>query len=285
LQEFSEPGEVTFKGLQSLRTRLDDMIGNYNAPQGGVGKVGLPDLQELRQAVTGDIEGAAIAQGGDLLNAWQRANSYWRDNVRGVVDDPEIRGLAKSTVDTLSGKLTNRNKIATVRKLHEALPPSGQNRLKHFYVDHIMDQATTKKGEFSPATFSTQVDRLGKVLPGAFGGEEMKTLTGFGNLMAHVQRAGEGGNIPSTGERVLDAITTGGGLGALMLGRPEVPAAMVAGAGAVRATANPTVRRILLNFADVKPGSKETGILIDELSAVLSRGAAQQSGGMFDGGF
>jgi hypothetical protein len=295
------PMERSYQGIKDLATEFWKESKKYD--------VGTPEnalYTKLSGAARQDLTDFANNSGNEQLKTVTNlANDWWKNKVKNYSPDSLDYG---SWAKQLSGKDLDPERVmdffiqagqeGKAKYFYNGLDDNGRAAVRWGIANDAFNKATggtvaPGNAPFSPATFASEIERQQAADGVFFKGEDKFQLDGFTNLMRAVQRSGSANSTIKTGFGALPAqiaVGEGGGvMGSLVAGLATGhPGLGVAGAGAAvapsviaRTILKPLFttdagKRILLNAADVQPGSKAmNSILINQLPTVLGVSAGR----------
>lgn len=281
------PANNTFELLRKMRSDIGDVVSDMHTPDTNalIGKKGSPVVQSIRDAVENDLNNYALKSNNpQLKQAWQVADQYYR-NVRRPFKDAMVANAGSfqnTEPDQIFDKFIQAYKGDRAQKFYNALDNKGRASVRYQIMADAMNQATNNtSGAFSPQKFVNALDKIKDAYGVFFQGPEKAEMDGFRNLMAHVTRAGQFAENPPTGNRWVD-LTLGGlpitsAFTALV--SPHAAAVEAApiplGIAARFMMTTPTGRRLLLQAANTRVGSRAMGNIVARISTAVGRAAGQ----------
>lgn len=263
-----------FSTMRQLRSDLGELVQNYyKGANAVVGAKGVDKLQSIRNAVEGDMEAFATSNGGDLKNAWKRADQFYKKAVVPYKDRALATALKSDLPDEVYKKFIQVSRSGSgedrAQKFYDALDPKGKAAVRYGMIANAIDAATIpeKQGLLSPGKFEQSLENITKASGVFFKGSEKTELNGFRNLMEHSRRFGQFSENPPTGQRVIPW---------LVLGGAAIRPAEMAGVGAAAWAAKKMItteagKRFLLEASVLKPGTPEMQRLSEELARQMPR--------------
>ncbi len=217
----------------------------------GGGGISFNDLWQLRKGI-GDAKDHALSQ----------------NNMEAV----GVLGQVKKAVDKDIDQISETSKTGISEKLRTANEAYKRYNVKYQMLQEAYDKAAGVKGSkefFSPKTFSTQLKNIiyeqkqGKL----FSPSEVDEMAGMANIMQVVKRAGQFAENPPTGNRMIDAMLTGGGIGGMIVNAP-VTLKTAIGLGTTTAlfrflTSNPKGKSILRAAGKMEPLDPRMGDILN----------------------
>lgn len=268
-----------FTAMRNLRSDLGDVVSNYyKGANAAVGAKGVEKLQAVRNAVEGDMAAFATSNGGDLKNAWTRADQFYKTAVVPYKDRALATALRSDLPDEIYKKFIQVSRSGAgedrAQKFYDALDPKGKAAVRYGMVANAIDSASIpeKNGMLSPGKFAQSLEGVRNASGVFFKGMDKSELDGFKNLMEHSRRFGQFTENPPTGQRVIPWLVLGGA--AI---RPAEMATVGTAAYAVKQLITTEAgKRFLLEASVLKPGSPAMQRLSDELARQMPRLMNQQ---------
>ena len=265
--------DTTFTGMQKTRSDLGDEITRlYKAGDAKGARI----LKGVKDAVNKDMEAFATKSGDtDLASKWQAADDFYRKEYVPLKDQVVKNARETSEADQIFKKIVAAGPDRA-QKFYNALDTNGQAAVRSQMIQNAMDAATAH-GVFSPAKFAQSLEKIKDQTGVFFNGNDKFELDGFANLMRHIQRAGQINENPTNGQRLVQTLIAGEGIGATgtaMMGHPAALAApalsMATARGITKLFASPAGKRFLLSASDLKAGSTAMDNLITkQLPAIV----------------
>ena len=273
-----QQGPRDFAAIRQLRSDLGDIVNNYyQGKNAAVGAKGVDKLQSLKNAVEGDMEAFATTSGDDLMRAWKRADSFYKNAVVPFKDKALAQALKSDLPDEIYKKFIQVSRSGAgedrAQKFYEALDPKGRAAVRYGMVATAMDNAAVPEKNFliSPGKFEQSMQNIRNSTKVFFRGDEAKELDGFTNLMEHARRFGQYSENPPTGQRVIPWLALGGA--AI---RPlEMAGVGAAAAATTQLFTKPWGKELLLKASLLKAGSPEMEKVLQEISRQMPRIASQ----------
>lgn len=268
-----------FSAMRQLRSDIGDLVNSYyKGANAVIGAKGVDKLQSVKAAVEADMEQFAMSGGGDLKNAWKRADQFYKTAVVPYKDRALATSLKSDLPDEIYKKFVQVSRAGSgedrAQKFYNALDPKGKAAVRYGMIANAIDNATIpeKEGFISPGKFEQSLENIKSATGVFFKGGEKSELDGFRNLMEHSRRFGQFTENPPTGQRVIPW---------LMLGGAAIRPAEVAVVGAAAYVARQLVtteagKKFLLEASVLKPGSPAMQKLSDELARQMPRLLNQQ---------
>jgi hypothetical protein len=278
--------DLSYNGVRGLRSDLGSMISDYyKGTNAATGSKGVQVLQGIKDAIEGDLNAFTAANGPDLASAAKRADSIYKNEVIPFKDKALASAVKSSEPDQIYKTFIQAGKGDRAQKFYNALDSDGQAAVRSQMVQDAFTNATDGAQPFSPAKFAQSLEKVKDASGVFFKGQDKFELDGFTNLMRHIQRAGQVGENPTNGQRLVQTLMAGEGVGAVggaMLGHPAglvAPALSVASARALTKLFSSNLgKRLLLAAADTPVGSSAMENLIQEdLPRVLGPASAPKN--------
>jgi hypothetical protein len=267
-----------FTAIRQLRSDIGDLVQNYyKGANAAVGAKGVEKLQAVKNAVDVDLESFATNNGGDLKNAWKRADQFYKAAVVPYKDRALAGALKSDLPDEVYRKFVQVSRSGAgedrAQKFYDALDPKGRAAVRYGMIANAMDSAVIpeKQGLISPGKFEQSLESIRNSSGVFFKGGDKSELDGFRNLMEHSRRFGQFTENPPTGQRVIPW---------LVLGGAAIRPVEMAGVGTAAYIARKLVtteggKRFLLEASVLKPGTPEMQRLSEELARQIPRLTSQ----------
>jgi ddrB-like ParB superfamily domain len=216
----------------------------------------------------------------DRLRAASKLADEFYKSDRVPYSDQRIGNAIKTDEpDTIFGKFIQSGKGDRAQKFYDRLDPKGKAAVRYGIVAQAIDKATSTSDKFSPAQFVAELDRLKDAQGVFFKGRDKWELDGFTNLMSHLKRAGQYGENPPTGARLIPYVLAGGALSSLKgiaagVGIPTSGTAIGSIALARLLFTTAAGRDFLLRASVAKPGTRMMESLVEGIDRRLASGAA-----------
>lgn len=196
-----------FANMRQLRSRLGNL-----ASELGVGGKGAASkaIGDLRQAVDDDIAAFALNSGNPAIKkAYKRADKFYKGAV--MRRDKTIAGAMDSNKpDEIYNTFVKTGKGDRANNFYQALDGKGQAALRYQMAEEAISKATNEStGNFSPAKFAGEFERMAEPFDKIFKGDDKKQMDGLVKLMRHIERAGQYKENPPTGNRVIPWLMAG----------------------------------------------------------------------------
>jgi hypothetical protein len=220
----------TYRQMRQFDSDLGDIIRDYyRGSNAVVGSKGVGSFTRLRTALREDMDQFAQHSGvPELAAAQQRANRFYQRQVIPYEDAQLAKALRSDTPDEIYAAFIQRGHRDRAQKFYNALEPHGRAAVQYGMVAEALEKSVhPTTGNFSPARFAGEMERIQDARGVFFRGQEAWRLDGLARVMRAGERAGYFTENPPTGQRVIGA--------ALLTGAGLAPAttAKVAGASAV----------------------------------------------------
>lgn len=267
-----------FTAVRQLRSDIGDLVESYyKGANAAVGSKGVGKMQAVKNAVEADLETFAKTNGGDLLSAWKRADSFYKNAVVPFKDRALAQALKSDLPDEVYKKFIQVSRSGAgedrATKFYDALDPKGRSAVRYGMIANALDTASIPErgGMLSPGKFEQSLQNIDPASKVFFRGDAKKELDAFVNLMEHSRRFGQYLENPPTGQRVIPWLALGGA--AL---RPYEMAGVGASAYAARVLmTTETGKRLLLDAARLRPGTPEMQRVVEEIGRQIPRIASQ----------
>lgn len=285
LTDFLEPQPRSFQDLRTIRTALNRRINDaFKGKQ--IADEDVRPLIALKEAVEKDINTFARRQGGNLADAVEEANSFYRANLALFKNprSPIARVFKSEEPDRLFNEFIKRGRGDRSRILFNNLNDEGKQAVRANIVREALEagvERSDRRVTFSPSRFAQRLDEMGPGVEQFFKGRRKKELQGLQKLMRHIERAGRFEENPPTGLRGADRLLAGGGAATLFF-RPDLAgefAAFAAGGGALAQLAtwgltSKTGRNLMLASSRFQPGSKGMANIMRRIEQTVPRVSA-----------
>lgn len=249
---------LSFRNARRVRSQLGDKITNYTSgPNALIARQGVDALMDAQEALRGDLKRFATSQGPELKAAWNEADKFYKESIVPLKDRQLARALkTESNPDEIArmfiktGGEAGGLGTARAQKFYEALDDKGRAAARYDILKRATDKAFNERGEFSPAKYATELEKLKAARAVFFKGEAARELDGLAKLMRYADKATLA-RPPMTGVQnfpLLAAMMSGKFLG---LGKS------VGGYYAMKALTNTKIgRNALVNLSYAEPGLK-----------------------------
>lgn len=201
--------EKNFANMRLLRSQLGDLADKYGAPING-NKAASRVFADARQAVDDDIADFALNSGNaGIKKAYQRADKFYKSAMQRS-DKAIANAMKNNKPDEIYNAFVKTGKGDRANNFYQALDPKGQAALRYQMADEAINKATNEStGNFSPAKFAGEFERMAEPYGNIFKGDDKKQMDGLVKLMRHVERAGQYKENPPTGNRVIPWLVAG----------------------------------------------------------------------------
>lgn len=124
---------LSFQGAKTLRERLGALAKeNIDKPSGRV-------YLGLKRALQSDIDEFAEQSGGDIAQAWKKANSF-HGAIKQLADDPNIRSvLEKAQPEKIVDAVISSRSTTQMRLLRKAMPEGAYQKFQGALVDRMFE--------------------------------------------------------------------------------------------------------------------------------------------------
>lgn len=201
--------EKSFANMRLLRSQLGDLAEKYGAPING-NKAASKVFADARQAVDDDIADFAINSGNTAIKkAYQRADKFYKSAMQRS-DKAIANAMKNNKPDEIYNAFVKTGKGDRANNFYQALDQKGQAALRYQMADEAIGKATNEStGNFSPAKFAGEFERMAEPYRNIFKGDDKKQMDGLVKLMRHIERAGQYKENPPTGNRVIPWLVAG----------------------------------------------------------------------------
>lgn len=199
----------SFANMRLLRSQLGDLADKYGSPVNG-NKAAAKVFGDVRQAVDDDIAEFALNSGNQAIKkAYKRADKYYKDAMKR--SDKTIASAMKSNKpDEIYNAFVKTGKGDRTNNFYQALDGKGQAAIRYKMAEEAISKATNPStGNFSPAKFAGEFERMAEPFDKIFKGDDKKQMDGLVKLMRHIERAGQYKENPPTGNRVIPWLVAG----------------------------------------------------------------------------
>lgn len=264
IQKYTVDPQANFTGVRSIRSDLSDDISDFFTGKNAiVGKRGVDKLQQIKNALDDDMGDFANQQGGQIKQAWDRANSFWKKRVIPFKDTSLAKAATTDTPDEIFKTFIKRDGRDRSQKFFNALDKKGKEAVRSGILENAFENATREGKPFSAAKFAQSLEQFDAPSGVFFKGADKKQLDGFKKLLRHVERSGQFAENPPTGQRVILALL---GTGAVL---EPGSAGVVAGTTALITGLFGTAagKRLLLSAGKFGEGTKALQNAIETFSS------------------
>tara|TARA_R110002051_G_scaffold325582_2_gene429058 strand:- start:4063 stop:6234 length:2172 start_codon:yes stop_codon:yes gene_type:complete len=198
-----------FNNMRVLRSQLGDLAEKYGSPING-NKAASKVFANVRQAVDDDIADFALNSGNAAIKkAYKRADSFYKNAMKRS-DKAIANAMKNNKPDEIYNAFVKTGKGDRANNFYQALDQKGQAALRYQMADEAISKATNEStGNFSPAKFAGEFERMSEPYGNIFKGDDKKQMDGLVKLMRHVERAGQYKENPPTGNRVIPWLVAG----------------------------------------------------------------------------
>ena len=278
-EEFLIP-DTTFVGANRLRSRINDAIsGFYVGENKMVGSAGVESLARIRNAIETDMSDFASSTGNpELVKSWQRANSFYANNVTKYKNIGLASALKDAHPDEIFGQFVKAGagRADRAREFFNALDPRGQSAVRYGMVARSIDKAfDPTANQFDPGKFAGELERLSESRGVFFKGQGKHELDGFIKLMRHSEHSAAKA-VPSLSSQQAIGLGTSAVAGFL-----HMPMTVAAGGmlGVTRLLLTTDAgKRYLLSANMLKPGSNAMADLVVRMNNELTKVAGAAAG-------
>lgn len=199
----------SFSNMRLLRSQLGDLADKYGSPING-NKAASRVFADVRQAVDDDIADFALNSGNTAIKkAYQRADKFYKSAMQRS-DKAIANAMKNNKPDEIYNAFVKTGKGDRANNFYQALDQKGQAALRYQMADEAINKATNEStGNFSPAKFAGEFERMAEPYGRIFKGDDKKQMDGLVKLMRHVERAGQYKENPPTGNRVIPWLVAG----------------------------------------------------------------------------
>lgn len=265
LEKYQQAPQGNFSLMRDVRTQLREEIKDFyrGGENAAIGERGVERLREMRTALENDMGAFAQHVGGPAADAWRTASRFYRTNLVPFKERGFAELVRTAEPERAWSYLKSQGGIESrAARMYNSLDESGRGAVRAGMMQDAMREGTTAKGNFSPAKFAKFLEDHESVVHQFFRGSDRAEVTGFQNLMRHVERAGQYMENPPTGNRLI---------GAGMLGvAPFAPKAIGAAAGIAGTTKmlfqTKPGRDLLIAASRLKAGSPAMDALVNSIS-------------------
>ena len=203
------PGGLTFSGIKTLRTKLNEKIAQGILP----GDLSQGELKQLKTALTEDLKNAAQNAGGARgLAAFNRANTLYQKisdrrkelaKIIGKSADASPETVFTRMLQLSTEKTGNASRLLQARK---SMPPAEWNDVTSGVVNYMGRDA---EGSFSPYRFLTEYGKMSedgkRALFGPTGNPVRDAIEDFREISSQFKKAGKHKNWSGTAHTAIGA--------------------------------------------------------------------------------
>lgn len=262
--------DTTFAGLRQLRSTLGNRISDYYTGKNAlVGKEGVGMLERVKGAVEQDMEDFAKSNGPELATAWRDADRVYKTQVAPYKDRALATALADESPEKAARFFLSKGDPYTKGRIFGALDPKGQAAVRSGLLQEAMDAGTkVERGAdgitFSPAQFAGWLERNNDALNTAFKGSDRWALDGLEKVMRHVDRSGNVGANPMTGQVLEEALKDAHNM--TTIGAASKALGWLDKRAMLKLYTTPEGKRLLLQASELEPGSKSMDSLVGRIT-------------------
>lgn len=285
--------DLNYSQMRQARSQVGNLITDYyKGANAAVGSEGAGYLQNVKNAISSDMDNFAKNGAPELKQAWQDADSFYKKNVVPYKDTQLAKALTGDSPDEIYNKFITRGTVegdkgtSRALKFYNALDNQGQAAVRYGMVKDAFEKAIDRDtNTFSPAKFSTQLDNIAAARGVFFQGKDKQEIEGFKNLMRNVQRSKIASEKPETGIKVIPHIATGGAVAiASHFGLPVAGAAIAGIYGLKKLLTTNIGRRVLLASSKLGVNSSPATQKLIDTAGNLIRTSATKEGIDLTGG-
>ena len=196
-----------FANMRQLRSRLGSLASELGVSGKGAASKAIGDL---RQAVDDDIAAFALNSSNQgIRQAYQRADKFYKGAMQRS-DKAIANAMKNNKPDEIYNAFVKTGKGDRANNFYQALDQKGQAALRYQMAEEAISKATNEStGNFSPAKFAGEFERMAEPFDKIFKGDDKKQMDGLVKLMRHIERAGQYKENPPTGNRVIPWLVAG----------------------------------------------------------------------------
>jgi hypothetical protein len=282
LDRLDDPGaDISFQGMRRFHSDLGDEVSKFYKGTGTLtGSKGVEVVERVRKAVDADMRDFAANSGSpDLLRAWKRADSFFKNKVIPFRDPALAKTLKDAPPDEIFARYIQAGAGAGKDRADEflrALDPRGQAAVRYGYaaraIEEGMDPTT---GMIAPGKVAGALEKLASTRGVVFKGAGKQEMDGFAKIMRHAEAAGEKRAHTVLPQQFLGTAAAG------VAGAIHLPLTAAAGgmAGLARLMfTTESGKKYLLAANMLKPGSSAMADLVERASKQLATASARGAG-------
>lgn len=231
-------------------------------------------LKQLSSVINNKLDEVATQAGGSAK--WREANKFYDDAVvrykRGVLKTAMNEDSPEKMLDLMIGRGggfgTDSKDVGN--KIYNSLDKSGKGAVRHGMMQKAYDTALDETGNFSPARYAANLEKMEKRLGVVLNKEDKKLVEGLNKYMRFTQDAGQyAANIP-TGQKAVGTIY-GMAAGAGLASNPVATAMGGLGViGTKKLFRTPRGRSFLLALSSYPEGKTPPPELLKDLARFLA---------------
>lgn len=202
----------SFANMRLLRSQLGGLADKYGSPVNG-NKAAAKVFGDVQQAVDDDIADFALNSGNAAIKkAYQRADKFYKSAMKRS-DKAIANAMDSNKPDEIYKAFVKTGKGDRANNFYQALDGKGQAAIRYQMAEEAISKATNPStGNFSPAEFAREFERMSEPFDRVFKGDDKKQMDGLVKLMRHIERAGQYKENPPTGLRLTDVAMVGGAM-------------------------------------------------------------------------
>lgn len=199
----------SFSNMRLLRSQLGDLADKYGSPING-NKAASRVFADVKQAVDDDIAEFALNSGNTAIKkAYQRADKFYKSAMQRA-DKAIANAMDSNKPDEIYKAFVMTGRGDRASNFYQALDQKGQAALRYQMAEEAINKATNEStGNFSPAKFAGEFERMAEPYSRIFKGDDKKQMDGLVKLMRHVERAGQYKENPPNGSRLIPWLMAG----------------------------------------------------------------------------
>jgi hypothetical protein len=273
LEKYRNAPTGNFTLMRELRSQLGDEISDfYTGKNAAIGQRGVTALRSMQEALEADMATFAKSSGTKGYEAWKSADGFYKANLV-PFKEAGFRDLVKSAEPEKAWRylLAQGSIKSRAARMYNSLDEPGRSAVRHGLVKDAMENGTNPNGSFSPAKFAKYLEDHESAVNTFFKGRDLQEISGFQNLMRHVERAGQFAENPPTGNRLIPYV-----LGGATVMEPTAAGTIAASGLTVRTLFQTKVGRdLLLAAGRAKPGSAQMEMLAKRMAMVTAAASAR----------
>ncbi|MGI0025181.1 MAG: hypothetical protein ACREA4_08560, partial [Nitrososphaera sp.] len=204
LRDSLQSGAFSYGQVRAARTAIGKTIDSFYKGKGAlIGEQGVGAWVDVKKALEADLDEFAKRADPALRGAHARANSFYRKHANVFKNRALVAALKDIEPDALYAKFVQAHKEGGGDLLYKALDPKGKAAIKAGLVENAVQTATGATGVFSPAKYSTYMQ---KRLGAALSKSDRMELEAFSKLMRTTERFGQFAEAPPTGNKLVQML-------------------------------------------------------------------------------
>jgi hypothetical protein len=263
-------GKLPYKSLKKYRSIVGEELGD----QFTIGDRNRDLLKRIYGSLSEDMSNTFSQKGSAAMRSFERANNFYREGATKIEDSLQriINSDAPETIYryALSGTKLGGTRINNIMK---SISNEEKDILRSTVINRIGFQEST--GEFSPAKFLTEFNKISPEAKNAiFSTEQRTSLNNFAKVIERIKKVDATGNFSNTTPHAILGLLGAGALGGVTGGAPGGIMAVGTALGAANITARLMTSHKFINWLADATTKQTPGVLskhLEKLGIIASR--------------